>query len=129
MRSNLPDAGVETLRTAPRPPALTESQEPCHGVDHTQPYVFIEEFCFARKIAKIFAQDLGWENVCLSGRLDIFCANKTNCLNFRQPLFAVQRAECLRSSHNRGISGDRLNRVTVKVREFNRSPRGFDDSP
>jgi hypothetical protein len=24
---------VKTLRTAPRPPALTESQEPCHGVE------------------------------------------------------------------------------------------------
>jgi hypothetical protein len=31
MRCPLPDAGVERCETAPRPPALMESQEPCHG--------------------------------------------------------------------------------------------------
>src|SRR4029079_4755438 len=31
MCCHLPDADVKTLRTAPRPPALTESQEACHA--------------------------------------------------------------------------------------------------
>src|SRR5579871_3683670 len=32
MKCHLPDAGVDACETAPRPPPLTESQEPCHAL-------------------------------------------------------------------------------------------------
>src|ERR1043165_10149393 len=38
MCCHLPDADVKTLRTAPRPPALTESQEACHAAQSAYPH-------------------------------------------------------------------------------------------
>src|SRR5712691_8614977 len=48
MRYDLPDADVKTLRTAPRPPALTESQEPCHGIQMRYLADVVEESPVAR---------------------------------------------------------------------------------
>src|SRR5215212_9293054 len=94
MRCNLPDADVRRCEAAPRPPALTESQELCHwmkvlqSVDQPQqsPVLFAHRGCRA--------QNLGRGNVNLTGKVHNCWSLFWACLKFRQDQASFRRSRC-----------------------------------